>query len=143
MATSVAAFLDRRIDPGTLPLAVGDVVVIAALLTLGTIMHNGVPFVTSNPAYLAGTIAPFFIGWIVAAPPIGAYSPGAGESSKASVPLAIRSWIVADVIGVGLRATPLFHGGGTLRTLAIFAGVTIVIGSVGLGVWRWLFFKVR
>ena len=149
MATSVSAFFDRRIDPGTLPLAVGDVIVIALLLAFGTAMHQGetlpqgFDFLAANPAYFAGVLAPFFIGWIVAAPIIGAYSAGAAESAKAAIPLAIRSWVVADVIGVGLRATPLFHGGGTLVSLAIFAAVTIVTVSVGLGVWRWLIFKVR
>ncbi|MGM0590286.1 MAG: DUF3054 domain-containing protein [Halobacteriota archaeon] len=139
MATSVTSFLERRIDPGTLPLAVGDVLVLSALLTLGTINHNGVSFVQSNPGYLLATLAPFLIAWIIVAPLVGAYSAGAGESAKSSVPLAIRSWIPATLLGAAIRATPLFHGGASV----VFVLVTMVTGAVGLGLWRYLFFRVR
>jgi hypothetical protein len=139
MGTSVASVLDRRIDADTWPLAVGDLLAIAAVLTAGTIQHNGVPFVTGNPLYLAGTLAPFVIGWVLVAPLVGAYSPGAGESAKAAVPLALRSWVVADVVGVAIRASPLFHGGWE----PIFVAVTLVTGGVALGVWRTLFFRFR
>jgi hypothetical protein len=139
MATSVASFLDRRIDPGSLPLAVGDVLVIGLLLTLGTINHSSVEFVLGNPAYLAGTLAPFYIGWIVVAPLVGAYSAGAAESAKASVPLVVRSWVGADVLGLLLRATPVFHGGVEI----VFVAVTMAVGILGLGLWRYLFFKLR
>jgi hypothetical protein len=139
MANAVASFLDRRIDARATPLAVGDVLVVALLLTGGTIHHNGADFVLSNPVYLAGVLAPFLIGWIVAAPLLGAYAPGATETAKAAVPLALRSWVVADLIGLGLRASPAFHGGAQLS----FAVVTILVGAVGLTVWRVLFFKLR
>lgn len=139
MANAAASFLDRRLDAGAIPLAVGDVLVLVLLLTGGTINHHGAAFLAANPAYLAGTLAPFLVGWLVAAPPLGAYSPGAVETSKAAVPLAVRSWIVADVVGLGLRATPLFHGGVEL----VFVGVTLVTGLVGLSAWRLLFFTLR
>jgi hypothetical protein len=32
---------------------------------------------------------------------------------------------------------------GRLVPLAVFFGVTLVVGVVGLGVWRWLYFKLR
>ncbi|MFB6123534.1 MAG: DUF3054 domain-containing protein [Haloferacaceae archaeon] len=139
MANAVASFLDRRIDARATPLAVGDVLVVALLLTGGTVHHNGVDFVLSNPAYLAGVLAPFLVGWVVAAPLLGAYAPGATETAKAAVPLALRSWVVADVVGLALRATPLFHGGVELS----FAAVTLLVGAVGLTVWRVLFFQLR
>jgi hypothetical protein len=138
MATSVASFLDRRIDSSSLPLAVGDVLVIGLLLTIGTINHTTVDFVLGNPLYLAGTLAPFYIGWLLVAPLVGAYSAGAAESAKASVPLAVRSWVGADIVGVLLRATPVFHGGAELTFLV----VTMAVGIVGLGLWRYLVFKV-
>ncbi|WP_101297924.1 DUF3054 domain-containing protein [Halegenticoccus soli] len=139
MANPVASVLEQRVDRGTLPLAVGDVLVIAALLTFGTINHSSVDFVVGNPLYLLGVIAPFLIGWVLVAPLVGAYSAGAGESAKASVPLVIRSWVPADLVGVGLRATPLFEGGAALT----FVAVTLVAGIVGLGAWRYLAFAVR
>ena len=139
MANADASFLSERLDAGAIPLAVGDVLAIVAVLTAGTIQHNGVAFVTANPVYLAGVLAPFLIGWVVAAPLLGAYSPGAAESAKAALPLAVRSWVVADLIGVGLRASPLFHGGFALT----FAAVSLVTGLVAIVAWRWLYFRVR
>jgi len=139
MANAVATFLDRRLDGRAAPLVIGDLLVIAVLFGAGTVHHNGVAFVTSNPGYLAGTIAPFLIGWIVAAPLLGAYSPGAAESAKAAVPLALRSWLVADAVALGLRATPFVSGGVQLSFVAVSLGV----GLVGLALWRTLFFKLR
>jgi hypothetical protein len=148
MATSTgSSFLDGRIVTAALPLAVGDVVVLAVLLSLGTARHNGFSYLTENPVGLALTLLPFLVGWVVVAPLVGAYSAGAAESAKAAVPLAIRSWILADVIGIALRiALPFDSNGplmGRLLPIAIFFGVTLVVGVVGLGVWRWLYFKLR
>ncbi|AZH26435.1 DUF3054 domain-containing protein [Haloplanus aerogenes] len=139
MANAVAAFFDRRLDGRTAPLAIGDLLVVAVLFSGGTIHHNGISFVASNPGYLAVTIAPFLIGWVIAAPLLGAYSPGAAESAKAAVPLALRSWILADAIALGIRATPFVHGGVQLSFVAISLGV----GLLGLALWRTLFFKLR
>ncbi|WP_380678078.1 DUF3054 domain-containing protein [Salinigranum sp. GCM10025319] len=143
MATSTGSFLDGRIDTAALPLAVGDLVVLVALLSLGTANHNGVAYLTEQPVGLALTLLPFVVGWLVAAPLIGAYSAGAAESAKAAIPLAIRSWVVADLIGIGLRVVLPFDATGGLVSLAIFFGVTLVVGVVGLGVWRWVYFKLR
>ncbi|WP_338742449.1 DUF3054 domain-containing protein [Haloplanus salilacus] len=139
MANAVADFFDRRLDGRAVPMAVGDLLVIAALFGAGTVYHNGVAFVASNPGYLAGTIGPFLVGWIVAAPLLGAYAPGAAESSKAAVPLAIRSWLLADAIAMGLRATPFVRGGVQLS----FVLVSLGVGIVGLALWRTLLFKLR
>ena len=89
MANAVANFFDRRLDGRATPLAIGDLLVVAVLFSWGTVHHNGLGFVVSNPGYLAGTIAPFVIGWVIAAPLLGAYAPGAAESAKAAVPLAL------------------------------------------------------
>ncbi|WP_299331373.1 DUF3054 domain-containing protein [Haloplanus sp.] len=139
MANAVADFFHRRLDGRTVPMAVGDLLVIAALFSAGTVHHNGVGFVVSNPGYLAGTIAPFFVGWVVAAPLLGAYAPGAAESSKAAIPLAIRSWLLADAIAMGLRAAPFVRGG----VQVTFVLVSLGVGVVGLSLWRALLFKLR
>lgn len=120
-----------------LPLFVGDVVVLAALLTLGVVRHHGASYLSNDPVAWILVLVPFFVGWLVAAPVMGAYSPGAAESAKSAVPLAIRSWVVADLIGVGIRATPLFEGGAALT----FVLVTLVVGLVGLAVWRTVYFR--
>lgn len=139
MANAVADFFDRRLDGRATPLAVGDLLVVAAVFSAGTVHHNGLAFVLGNPGYLLSTIAPFLIGWIVAAPVLGAYAPGAAESAKAAVPLALRSWLVADAIALGIRSTSLAHGGVQLT----FVAISVVTGLVGLGLWRTLFFKLR
>ncbi|MFC6737529.1 DUF3054 family protein, partial [Halolamina salina] len=59
---------------------------------------------------------------------------------KAAVPLAIRSWVPAAVIGVAIR--------GALQSsfdtnLAIFLAVMLATGSVALAGWRWVAFKLR
>jgi hypothetical protein len=139
MAHAVAAFFARRLDGRATPLALGDLLVVAALFSAGTVHHNGLAFVLANPGYLAGTIAPFLIGWVVAAPLLGAYAPGAAESAKAAVPLALRSWVVAVAIAMGIRATPFVSGG----VQPSFVLVSLLVGLVGLAIWRTLFFSVR
>ncbi|SFG33873.1 Protein of unknown function [Halopelagius inordinatus] len=138
MATSVASFIDRRIDSGALPLAVGDLVALSAILTVGVVMHNGVDYLATFTVAWLLTLVPFLIGWAIAGPLIGAYSAGAAESAKAAIPLAVRGWIPAAIIGLGLRWTPLFEGGVAL----VFAAITLVTGALALGVWRWLYFKI-
>jgi hypothetical protein len=84
------------------------------------------------------TAVPFIIAWALVAPLLGAYSPGAAESAKSAVPLAIRSWLVAAILGAVIRWTPLFEGGAD----PVFIGVMLVLGSVALGLWRTLYFRI-
>ncbi|ESP88819.1 hypothetical protein K933_06977 [Candidatus Halobonum tyrrellensis G22] len=124
-------------DADALPLAVGDLVVILLFVYVGTINHDAVGFPPAGVdavAYVVGVAVPFLVGWVVAAPLVGAYSAGAVESAKASVPLAVRSWIPAAVIGLLIRATPWVDGG----VAPTFAVVMLVVGSVCLGVWRYV-----
>jgi hypothetical protein len=139
MTNAVADFFDRRLDGRTAPLAAGDLIVIALLFGAGTALHSGSSFVLANPGYLAGSVGPFLVGWVVAAPLLGAYAPGAAESAKAAVPLALRSWLVADVIAIGIRATPAVRGG----VQPTFIAVSLGVGLLGLALWRTLFFKLR
>lgn len=138
-----SSFLENRIDRASLPLAVGDLVALALVLTLGTVRHTGVDVVTAEPGYLAVTLLPWLLGWALVAPLVGAYSAGAAESAKAAVPLAVRSWVLADLVGVALRATPLFAGGRSLTGLAILYVVTLFAGAVALAAWRYVYFAVQ
>lgn len=135
-----SGFLDRRVDRETLPLAVADVGAIVVFIYAGTLRHAtaGFPPTVADAGEIALTAGPFLIGWLLAAVPIGAYSPGAGESAKAAVPLAIRSWIVAAFVGLGLRATGFFPGGFD----PVFAAVMLVGGALFVGGNRWLVFKL-
>ncbi|WP_418281720.1 DUF3054 domain-containing protein [Halorubrum sp. DTA98] len=132
------SFLSSRIDRSATPLAVGDVVALIAVLTVGTLSHSTSQFLIENPLYLAEVYAPFLIGWIAVAPIIGAYSAGAAETAKSSIPLVIRSWIPAAAVAFVLRAF-VFSGGAA----PTFIAVMLVMGSVALGGWRALYFKFR
>ncbi|SDY10606.1 DUF3054 domain-containing protein [Halobellus clavatus] len=138
MATSEESFLARRIDGAAAPLAVVDLLALAAVLTIGVINHNSVGYLSADPAGWLLTLVPFLVGWAVAGPLIGAYSAGAAESAKAAIPLAIRAWIPGAVIGFALRASPAFSGGFQLT----FGAVMLVTGGLALVVGRWLFFKI-
>ena len=130
------SFLSKRVDRSAAPLLVGDVIAILAVIAIGMTNHNSLTGVVA----LLETAAPFLVGWAITSVPIGAYSAGAAESAKAAVPLAIRSWIPAAVIGVLIRG--LFQT--TLdQALLIFLGVMLVVGGVALGAWRWVAFKLR
>ena len=139
MASSEESFLARRIDAAAAPLAVVDLLALSAVLTSGVIDHNGVDYLTAATGGWLLTPVPFLLGWAVASPLVGAYSPGAAESAKAAVPLALRAWVPAAAIGFVLRASPLFSGG----FQPIFGVVVFVAGGVALAALRWLFFKLR
>lgn len=131
------SFLANRVDTAALPLAVGDLLVIVAFIYVGTLQHGTVGFPPAgvgDVVSLLSVAAPFLFGWVLAAPFVGAYSAGAVESAKASVPLAVRSWIPAAIIGLAIRATPYVEGGFAVA----FAIVMLVVGSVSLAAWRYL-----
>ncbi len=132
------SFLAARLDRSAAPLAVGDVLALIAVLTVGTLNHLPAEFLIGNPLYLAEVYAPFLIGWVAVAPLVGAYSAGAVETAKSSIPLVIRSWIPAAAVGFLLRAF-VFTGGAA----PAFVVVMLVTGGVALGVWRALYFKIR
>jgi len=127
------AGLNGRVDTAALPLAVGDLLAILGVLTIGMIQHA-----TFGPERAVGVYGPFLIGWAAAAVLIGAYSAGAAESAKAAVPLGVRAWVLAALVGFGLRWTPVFPG-----DLAIpFVLITLLLTGVLLGGLRWVFFKI-
>lgn len=132
------SFLARRLDRAAAPLAVGDLLVLMGFLTVGTLSHTTTEFLANEPTYLLGVWAPFLIGWVLVAPLVGAYSAGAVETAKSSVPLVVRSWVPAAAVGFVLRAF-VFRGGAALA----FVGVILVTGAVALGGWRALYFRVR
>ncbi|WP_144900835.1 DUF3054 domain-containing protein [Halobellus captivus] len=138
MSTTEESFLARRIDASAAPLALVDVLALAAVFTVGVINHNGVEYLSTQPIGWLSTLVPFLVGWAIVAPLIGAYSAGAAESAKAAIPLAIRAWIPAAVIGFVLRASPFFSGGFQLS----FGVVMLLTGGVALVAGRWLFFKI-
>lgn len=131
-------FFARRIDRGAWPLAVADFAGLVAVFTGGAIQHNGAAFPVDAPVAWVLTILPFLLGWLVVGPPVGVYSPGAAESAKAAVPLALRAWVPAAAVAVGVRALVFDPG----PVDPIFALITLVSGAAGLGIARWLRFRL-
>lgn len=133
------SFLERRLDASTWPLAVGDVVVLLAFLLVGTLQHWTLDALAASPEIYLFAAGPFVLGWLVCAPLVGAYSPGGGSAPNSSIPLAIRSWIPAVIVGFALRVGIVPDRGFD----AVFAGIMLVGGAVVIGVWRFLYFKLR
>ncbi len=131
-------FLVGRVDTGAWPLAAADLGALVAVFTAGAVRHNGPTFPLDLPVEWLLTLAPFLIGWALVGPAIGVYSAGAAETAKAAIPLAVRAWIPATAVAIGLRALVFEPGPIT----PVFVGVTLLSGAVGLGVARWLRFRV-
>lgn len=130
--SNVEGLLDSRVSrsPGTARLAVGDVLVLVGFLVLGELQHNVNP--VESPLLVADTVAPFLLGWIVAALAVGVYAPGATRTVKTAVARAAGTWVLAALIGLALRSTSLFHGQAPLS----FALVVTGIGVVSFSAWR-------
>jgi len=131
------SFLEQRLDASTWPIAVGDLVVLLLFLLAGTLRHHTLSVIQADPLIYVTAAAPFILGWLVCAPLIGAYSPGGGSAPNSSIPLAIRSWIPAAIIGLVVRFVADFGGADP-----VFAAVMLVGGALVLAVWRYLYFLV-
>lgn len=135
---SEQSFLEQRIDASTWPIAVGDVVALLAFLFVGTLRHSTLEAIRADPTIYLLAAGPFVLGWAICALPIGAYSPGGGSAPNSSIPLAIRSWVPAAVLGLVVRVLADFGGADP-----VFALVMLVGGALVLSVWRGLYFAVR
>jgi hypothetical protein len=131
MGTTSAA-LRGRIDLSStsLGLAIGDAILIGLFIVSGEIRHGVDPI--TQTGVVIDTALPFYIGWIIASLALGAYSRAARETLKRAALTAVGTWIVAALIGQGLRATSLFHGGFEIA----FVLVSIGVGLVLLVPWR-------
>ena len=134
------SFLEQRLDAGTWPIAVGDLLVLLLFLLAGTLWHGHTPAVLrADPVIFVPVAGPFVLGWLVCAPVVGAYSPGGGSAPNSSIPLAIRSWVPAAVVGFLVRVAALPDRG----LAPVFAAVILVGGAAVLAVWRYLYFLAR
>lgn len=131
------SFLEQRLDASTWPIAVGDIVVLLLFLLAGTLRHNDLAAVQADPLIYVTAAGPFVLGWLICAPLIGAYSPGGGSAPNSSIPLAVRSWVPAVILGLVVRVAADFGGADP-----VFAAVMLVGGAVVLSVWRYLYFLV-
>lgn len=131
--TWVAKLFDRRAVRRYLLV---DIVAIVGFLVAGE-LHHGIDPVDS-PVYVGETIAPFLIGWVVAAPVLGAYASVTVERPVWAALFVVPAWVGANSIGQALRATDLFHGGSSpVFALVIGAGGVVVLGAVRTVVLAW------
>lgn len=133
------SFLEQRLDASTWPIAVGDIVALLAFLFVGTLEHSTLAQLQADPVIYLFAAGPFILGWLICAPLVGAYSPGGGSAPNSSIPLAIRSWIPAVLVGLLIRVLALPDRGAEIT----FAVVMLVGGAVVLSIWRFLYFKLR
>jgi hypothetical protein len=124
-------------SPGTALLAVGDLLVLVGFLVVGELRHGVNP--VESPLVVADTVAPFLLGWVVAALAVGVYGPGATRTVKTAVARAAGAWVLAAILGLSLRSTSLFHGDAPLS----FAFVVTGIGVVSFSAWRGLVASLR
>jgi len=111
---------------------IGDLIVIVGFLVAGELHHGIDPL--ASPLLVADTLAQFLLGWLVAAPVVGAYATATVDRPAIAAGLAVLSWVAADLIGQLLRSSALFHGDYS----PVFALVIGGGGAVLLGVWRLL-----
>jgi hypothetical protein len=110
-------------------LAVGDVLAILAFVVAGIVQHGGDP---ANLLAVADTTLPFLIGWAPAAAFTGAYAPAVLRNAKETAFRTGLAWVIAALIGQGLRATEFFGGDFAVAFLV----VSLVVGGLALVVWR-------
>ncbi|MFB6103773.1 MAG: DUF3054 domain-containing protein [Halobacteriaceae archaeon] len=110
----------------------GDLIVIVGFLIAGE-LHHGIDPMTS-PLLVADTLAQFLLGWLVAAPVLGAYARATLDRPAVAAGLAVLSWVAADLLGQLLRSSAAFHGDYS----PVFALVIGAGGAVLLTAWRLL-----
>jgi hypothetical protein len=109
---------------------VGDLFVVLAFVAMGIANHGGTPLAT--PAYTLERFAPFLLAWLVVAPLAGVYHRETLTDYRRAVGLVVPAWIVAAIVGSGLRSTSLFPG----NAPAAFVLVTLVFGTTLVLSWR-------
>lgn len=129
--SSLTARLTGRVDGGAVRLyVVGDVLAILAFVVAGELRHGVHPFVA--PFAVADTAVQFYLGWMVAAPLVGAYKRSTVDSRRSALVASLGAWVLAVVVAQMLRATPWFRGEADLA----FAAVSVAVGGVLLVGWR-------
>lgn len=125
-ARSGLVAIDRR----TALVAAGDLLLLAALLTVGVIQHGTDPL--ADPLATVETMAPFVLAWFPVAALAGLYAADTIGSPRRTVRLTTLAWLAAANVGLILRSSPLFDGGAAWPFDLVITGLGLVI----LVVWR-------
>ncbi len=129
---STSTYLQSRVDASGLSAALvaGDLLAIGGFVAAGRFQHWGSPI--GDPAVFAEVLAPFLIGWTVAALLGGLYTRDAVLFPRRAVSWTLPAWVVAVAIAMALRSTREFAGG----TAWTFIAVTLVVGGTMVVGWR-------
>lgn len=129
---STTSYLRSRVEPTSLAagLAFGDVLAIALFIGAGRQQHMGQPI--GDAVGFLDSLAPFLIGWVIAALVGGLYTRDAVLTPRRAISWTLPAWILALLIGMGLRSTQLFIG----SAAPTFVIVTFVVGGSLLIGWR-------
>ena len=111
-------------------LAVGDALVISAVLLAGEIQHYGLG-VVGRPLDMANVFVSFLVGWFVVAALLGVYERAPSGDPRHSLRLVVGAWLGAANVGIAIRALAF----GDLPT-GLFPVVITGIALVGLVPWR-------
>jgi len=106
-------------------LAVGDFLTVVTFVAFGSYHHGN-----TDPLYAVYVAVPFLFGWFVVAPFAGAY--GGFPSLRNELFSLLGTWLVAALVGLGLRSTELFAG----NSPPSFGFVMVVIGGGSFLIWR-------
>ncbi|MBP1955599.1 hypothetical protein J2752_002522 [Halarchaeum rubridurum] len=124
------SFLD--VDSRTVrAFALADLVAIVAFVLVGEYQHGMLAYTATHPLRLLGVLAPFLVGWLVAAPLGRAYSTRT-HGPRGLVGWTVLSWLAADALGQALLGTGAFPIGYD----PVFAVVVAVFGSLFLLITR-------
>ena len=116
---------ESRVKTNRSLLAVGDIITVLSFVAVGSYHHGN-----TDPLHAVYAAVPFLLGWFVVAPLAGAYGGFPSLRNKTFSLLGI--WLVAALVGLGVRSTGVFEGGSP----PTFGFVIIVIGGGSLLVWR-------
>lgn len=117
-----------EVSGATIGLFVGDVIAILLFVVAGELRHDA----ALTPSTILDAAVPFIVGWIVAAAFFGLFATAMLRSVRETAARTAGAWLVADVIGQALRATPVFGGGFD----PAFFVVAFVVGGALLVGWR-------
>lgn len=113
-----------------LGLAIGDVVVVTLLISVGLLSHDTNPLTNLQSTVL--TALPFLVGWVGGSFFSGLYRYDTISSYTETVSRSAGSWIVAALVGSGLRATEVVPGTAPPLFVLVMTGT----GLVALVSWR-------
>ena len=116
-----------------IPLSLGDSIAFLLFAAIGRASHAEAAGLDAI-IQVAETAAPFWLGWMVVSPLLGAYRNDVISVPRTMAARTTLAWLLAWPIGLGLRA--LIRQSGIPLTFALITGATVLLILL---VWRSIF----